>query len=132
VLFVGSDAAATPRAGGAAYSVSKAASEMLWRCLATELGEEIAFGIAKPGLVETAMLEESLRAPRAEFPAGEVYAAMRARGETIAAHTVARFFRFLLLETTREEFASEVWDIRKEEHHPRWLTHPLYVPPPGS
>lgn len=132
VLFVGSDAAATPRAGGAAYSVSKAASEMLWRCLATELGGEIAFGMAKPGLVETGMLEESLRAPRDEFPAGDVYAAMRERGETIAASTVARFFRFLLLEMSREEFASRVWDIRAEEHHARWLAHPLYVPRSGS
>jgi 2,3-dihydro-2,3-dihydroxybenzoate dehydrogenase len=131
VLSVGSDAAHTPRAGGAAYSVSKAASEMLWRCLATELGEEIAFGIAKPGLVETEMLEESLRAPRDAFPAGHVYAAMRERGETIAASTVARFFRFLLLETSREEFASRVWDIRADEHHPRWLTQPLYVPRAG-
>jgi len=128
VLFVGSDAAVNPRAGGAAYSVSKAASEMLWRCLATEQGDEIAFGMAKPGLVETAMLDDSLRMPRAEFPAGEVYAAMRDRGETIAAATVARFFRFLLLETSREEFAGGIWDIRDTAHHPRWLTAPLYVP----
>ena len=74
------------------------------------------------------MLDDSLRMPRAEFPAGEVYAAMRDRGETIAAATVARFFRFLLLETSREEFASGIWDIRDTAHHPRWLTAPLYVP----
>jgi NAD(P)-dependent dehydrogenase (short-subunit alcohol dehydrogenase family) len=129
VLFVGSDAAKNARRGGAAYSVSKAASEMLWRCLGVELGDEIAFGMAKPGLVETAMLEDSLAAPREDFPAGEVYAAMRERGETIAAATVARFFRFLLLETTREEFAADLWDIRDGTHHSRLLDHPLYVPP---
>src|SRR5215831_1059803 len=56
VLFLGSDAAGTARAGGGAYSVSKAASEMLWRCLGTELGGEIAFGMLKPGLVATSML----------------------------------------------------------------------------
>lgn len=128
VLFIGSDAARTPRPGGAAYSVSKAASEMLWRCLRAELGGEIAFGIAKPGLVETAMLEESLGAPRESFPAGEVYAAMRARGETISAETVARFFSFLLLEVDREELTRDIWDIRDASHHPRWLAGPLYRP----
>lgn len=131
VLFVGSDAAKNARLGGSAYSVSKAASEMLWRCLRVELGEEIAFGMAKPGLVETAMLEESLAAPREDFPAGAVYEAMRERGETIAAATVAEFFRFLLLEATREEFAADLWDIRDASHHPRWLQHPLYVPRSG-
>jgi benzil reductase ((S)-benzoin forming) len=129
VLFVGSDAARNARLGGAAYSVSKAASEMLWRCLGVELGDEIAFGMAKPGLVETAMLEDSLTAPRDDFPAGAVYQAMRERGETIAPATVARFFRFLLLEATREEFAADIWDIRDATHHPRWLTHALYVVP---
>lgn len=131
VLFVGSDAATTPRPGGAAYSVSKAASAMLWRCLAAELGGEIAFGMAKPGLVATAMLEESRRAPRDDFPAGAVYSAMWERGETIAADTVARFFRWLLLETPREEFTRRIWDIRTGEHHDRWLDGPLYLPPHG-
>ena len=129
VLFIGSDAARTPRAGGAAYSVTQAASEMLWRCCATEWGETIAFGLAKPGLVATAMLNASLSAPRERFPAGAVYAAMLERGETITAHTVARFFRFLLQETSRDEFTRDPWDSRETAHHPRWLDGPLYRPP---
>lgn len=129
VLFVGSDAARAPRPGGAAYSVSQAAAEMLWRCLQAELGEAIAFALAKPGLVATAMLDASLGAPRERFPAGAVYAGMLARGETIAAATVARFFRFLLLAVARAEFAAAIWDIRDAAHHRRWLRGPLYLPP---
>lgn len=126
VLFVGSDAATTARHGGAAYSVSKAASAMLWTCLAAELGDEVAFAMAKPGLVETAMLDDSLAADRERFGAGEVYAAMADRGETIAAEKVGAFFRWLLRDAGREEFA-RVWDIRDESHHREWLDGSLYT-----
>lgn len=132
VLFVGSDAATTPRHGGGAYSVSKAGSAMLWKCLREELGDEIAFGIAKPGLVATAMLDGSLAADRSTFGAGAVYAAMNERGETISAETIGAFFRWLLLEVEREAFAADVWDVRDESHHARWLRGPLYRGPAPS
>ncbi|MEO2168069.1 MAG: SDR family oxidoreductase [bacterium] len=128
VLFIGSDAATNPRPGGAAYSVSKAASKMLWRCLALELGSEMAFAIAKPGLVATAMLDLSIVAPREEFPAGLVYQEMLDRGETVAPETVAQFFRWLLLDAAREEFVREEWDIREPSHHSAWLQGPVYTP----
>jgi len=127
VLFIGSDAATTPRPGGAAYSISKAASAMLWRCLQTELGDEIAFAMAKPGLVATAMLDDSLRAARESFPAGAVYAAMKDRGEVISPATVARFFRFLLLDVEPAELTRDIWDIRDQEHHHRWLSGSLFI-----
>ncbi|MFP6662720.1 MAG: SDR family oxidoreductase [Deltaproteobacteria bacterium] len=130
VLFIGSDAATHPRLGGAAYSVSKAASKMLWRCLALELGEEIAFGIAKPGLVATAMLDLSIAAPRDEFPAGAVYQEMLERGETVAPETVAQFFRWLLLDAARADFAREEWNIRDPSHHGDWLEGSVYTPLP--
>ena len=125
VLFIGSDAARTPRTGGAAYSVSKAASEMLYRCLSLELADRISFAIAKPGLVATRMMDESIQAPRSEFPAGEVYERMEREGETIAPETIARFFRWLLVDLAPEEFAGS-WDVRDEDHHARWLAGPLY------
>ena len=126
VLFVGSDAAQTPREGGAVYSISKAASAMLCRSLALELGSEIAFALARPGLVDTAMLAASRAAPRADFPAGSVYEEMVERGEVIAASTVARFFAWLLYETPAAEFASDAWDIRDRVHRGRWLEGSLY------
>lgn len=132
VMFIGSDAAHVPRRGGAAYSVSKAASLMLWRCLREELGEEIAFAMVKPGLVATEMLTGSLAAPRDEFPAGAVYAEMLARGETIHPDTVARFLCHLLLEVDRAEFAGDVWDIRDASHHARWLEGSLWSPAGAS
>jgi len=97
----------------------------LWKCLTTELGDEIAFGMAKPGLVETAMLDESLAADSRRFGAREVYAAMNDRGETIAADEVGTFFRWLLLDASPDSF-SRVWDIRDESHHEHWLSGPLY------
>ena len=33
---------------------------------------------------------------------------------------VARFFAFLLLETSDDEFGERDWDIRDEAHHGRW------------
>ncbi len=130
VLFIGSDAASNPRPGGAAYSVSKAASAMLWRCLVGELGEEIGFAMAKPGLVATSMMHDSLSAPRTIFPAGAVYEAMQARGEIVLPTTVAKFFRFLLLDTKADEFSRDIWDIRDRAHHQRWLHGSLYVGDP--
>jgi NAD(P)-dependent dehydrogenase (short-subunit alcohol dehydrogenase family) len=127
VLFVGSDAASRPRPGGGAYSITQAASEMLWRCLAAELGSEIAFLLAKPGLVATDMLDASLAAPEAEFPAREVYAAMRTRGVVIAPDTVARFFCWLLLEAPLSQVAGHVFDIRDATQHAHWLRGPLYL-----
>jgi hypothetical protein len=33
---------------------------------------------------------------------------------------VARFFAFLLFETSDDEFGEKDWDIRDEAHHGRW------------
>ena len=129
VLFVGSDASVNPRAGGAAYSVSKVASEMLWRCLCLEFGDRIGFAIAKPGLVETRMLIDSLAASPEDFPARDVYAGMVERGETIAAETIGAFFCWLLREVSPAEFNGARWDVRDPEHHPRWLEGELYTGP---
>lgn len=128
VLFIGSDAASNPRPGGAAYSVSKAASAMLYQCLALELGEEISFAIVRPGLVATRMMEESLRAPRERFPAGEVYDAMVREGKTIAPGTIACFLSWLLLDLSADGFSGE-WDVRDASHHAHWLRGSLFRPP---
>ncbi len=126
VLFIGSDAATTPRPGGAAYSVTQAATAMLCRCMAADLGEEMAIAIAKPGLVATGMLTASLGIALDEFPARRIYEEMQRRGETIAAETVARFFRFLLLDVETGELCKSEWDIRDTSHHTRWLQGNLY------
>ncbi|MDG1958201.1 MAG: SDR family NAD(P)-dependent oxidoreductase [Candidatus Binatia bacterium] len=126
VLFPGSDASVNPRAGGAAYSVSKVASEMLWRCLCLELGDRIGFAIAKPGLVETQMLTDSIGASEEDFPARGVYVGMVERGETIAPEKIGAFFRWLLLEVPDGEFAGSRWDVRDAHHHEHWLRGELY------
>ena len=51
---------------------------------------------------------------------------MADRGETIAAEKVGAFFRWLLRDAGREEFA-RVWDIRDESHHREWLDGSLYT-----
>lgn len=126
VLFVGSDASVHPRAGGAAYSVSKVASEMLWRCLCLELGDRIGFAIAKPGLVETPMLTGSLDASEEDFPSRDVYVGMVERGETITPEKIGAFFCWLLLKVSDAEFAESRWDVRDANHHPHWLRGELY------
>lgn len=127
ILFIGSDAGASPRAGAAAYSIAQAASETLRRSLQAEWADSSrSVGAFKPGLVDTDMVRGFMQLPTEEFPARAAYEEYLARGQVAAPHAVARFAAWLLLEVTRHRFVETEWDIRDVAHHHEWSDGPLY------
>jgi NAD(P)-dependent dehydrogenase (short-subunit alcohol dehydrogenase family) len=127
VLFVGSDAGAFPRAGGAAYSIAQAASETLRRALQAEWADDdIAVGAFKPGLVDTDMVRGFMSLSPEEFPALAAYQEYVSNGLIASARDVARFAAWLLLAVPVQRFTTTEWDIRDTEHHIEWCDRPLY------
>ncbi len=127
LLFVGSDAGASPRAGGAAYSIAQAASETLRRALQAEWADrDISVGAFKPGLVDTDMVRGFMSLPPEEFPAHAAYQEYVSNGLVASARDVARFAAWLLLTIPARRFATTEWDIRDVEHHVEWCDRPLY------
>jgi NAD(P)-dependent dehydrogenase (short-subunit alcohol dehydrogenase family) len=127
VLFIGSDAGASPRAGGAAYSIAQAASETLRRALQAEWADrDISVGAFKPGLVDTDMVRGFMSLTPEEFPALSAYEEYVAKGLVAAARDVARFAAWLLLTVPANRFAITDWDIRDVEHRTEWSDRPLY------
>lgn len=127
ILFIGSDAGANPRAGGAAYSIAQAGSETLRRALQAEWADtRVAVGAFKPGLVDTEMVREFMRLPPEEFPARSAYEEYLSNGLIASPQKVARFAAWLLLDVSTERFRVTEWDIRDHEHHREWSDGPLY------
>lgn len=127
VLFIGSDAGGSPRAGAAAYSIAQAASETLRRALQAEWADSgIAVGAFKPGLVDTDMVRGFMSLAPAEFPALAAYQDYVTRGLVASARDVARFAAWLLLDIPARRFATTEWDVRDVEHHGEWSDRPLY------
>ncbi|MGE0881086.1 MAG: SDR family NAD(P)-dependent oxidoreductase [Acidimicrobiia bacterium] len=123
VLFIGSDAGANPRVGGAAYSIAQSASETLRRALQAEWGgreRPIAVGAFKPGLVDTDMVRGFMALPSEEFPARAVYGDYIAEGRLSAPELVAKFAAWLLLDVDHAAFTTAEWDIRDATHHHAW------------
>jgi len=127
VLFVGSDAGGSPRAGAAAYSIAQAASEALRRALQAEWADSgTAVGAFKPGLVDTDMVRGFMRLSPAEFPALAAYEEYVANGLVASPRDIARFAAWLLLDVATQRFAATEWDVRDVEHHAEWCDGPLY------
>lgn len=122
VLFVGSNSATRPRQSATAYCVSQAASQMLQECLKIELAPRgISIGSAVPSPVDTPMIAAQIAADPALYPDAEDYRRLRDAGKLIAPRTVARFYRWLLTQTSAEAFSAEQWRVRDESHHVHWL-----------
>ena len=122
VLFVGSNSATRPRQSATAYCVSQAASHMLQQCLKIELAPRgIAVGSAVPSPVDTPMIAAQIAADPALYPDAEDYRRLRDAGQLIAPATVARFYRWLLTQTSDIAFSSDPWNVRDESHHEHWL-----------
>ncbi|MGH1350687.1 MAG: SDR family NAD(P)-dependent oxidoreductase [Methyloligellaceae bacterium] len=127
VLFIGSDAAKNIRLGASTYSIAQAASQTLAEALKLELKQQnISVTAFKPGLVETDMVKTFIQAPTEIFPAVEEYKNIIATGKLSTAETVASFAKWLLLNTSDQDFSEKLWDIREEWHHKHWLKGSLY------
>ena len=81
-------------------------------------------------VAEKGLCGELSGAPDSLFDAHRLSEATPAGGPTVGGpppvdglnspENVARFFAFLLLETSDDEFGEKDWDIRDEAHHGRW------------
>ena len=121
ILFIGSDAGATPRPGAAAYSVAQAASETLRRALQAEWEHRsVSVGAFKPGLVDTDMVRGFMRLSQEEFPARAAYEEYFDSGAVSTADTIARFAAWLLLEVSPERFVETEWDVRHPGPRTEW------------
>lgn len=122
VLFIGSLSAHTPRKGGMAYCVSKAASFMLQQCLRLEFaGQGVLFANTYPWFVDTALMHGAINADRDVLPDSAEYAAAAAQGKLVAPATVARFYRWLLTATEDSAYDADDWKIVDTAHHAQWL-----------
>lgn len=143
VLHISSGAAHRAIEGWAAYCATKAALHSLFLSLSTELRPEgVLVGSARPGVVDTPM-QAVIRAAAPEAMPGverfrELHAKMpedlRSASDSPhapptdsldSAANVAEFLRFVLLDTTDDDFVrNPEWDIRDASHHARWLPSP--------
>ena len=111
VLFIGSDAGASPRPGAAAYSVAQSASETLRRALQIEWADSTTSVAGfKPGLVDTDMVRGFLQLSPEEFPARAAYEEYIAAGQLSTPETIARFAAWLLLDVDAERFSATEWE----------------------
>lgn len=131
ILFIGSDAGTSPRAGAGAYSIAQAASEVLRRALQAEWSDtSVAIGAFKPGLVDTDMVRGFMNLSPQEFPGRSVYEQYVDRGRIASSRDVGRFAAWLLRDVDDHRFVATDWDIRNAEHHPEWTDRPLYPDAP--
>lgn len=120
VLFVGSRSGRRARQGAGAYCVSQAASTMLCQCLQKELAPAVLVSTAIPGSVDTHIIDVSVDADADLFPDGMEYRREKEQGLLVAPATVGRFFRWLLLDTSDEDFVSREWELQDVSLHPLW------------
>jgi NAD(P)-dependent dehydrogenase (short-subunit alcohol dehydrogenase family) len=135
ILHIGSGAAHNSFDGWSTYCTTKAALFMMYKCLRDELKEhDILVGSLKPGIVESDMQQLIRQATEKDMAAVDAFRAFKSNeysGDSSTPHApppdgldtaenVAHFVRFLLTETSKNEFGTEEWDIRNALHHPRW------------
>ena len=133
VLHVSTGGAHQGFNGMLSYCASKAALRSVYESLRDEHAGRVCFGSAQPGVVATEMMRGLVEdtddsfAIRSYFtgladatPAGAIAGGPPPVDGLNSPENVARFFAFLLTETSDDEFGEKDWDIRDEAHHGRW------------
>ena len=132
VLHVSTGGAHQGFDGMLSYCASKAALRSVYESLRDEHAGRVCFGSAQPGVVATEMMRGLVEDTDDSFAIRSYFTGLAdATPDAIAGgpppvdglnspENVARFFAFLLLETSDDEFGEKDWDIRDEAHHGRW------------
>ena len=132
VLHVSTGGAHQGFDGMLSYCASKAALRSVYESLRDEHAGRVCFGSAQPGVVATEMMRGLVEDTDDSFAIRSYFTGLAdatpAAGATTAVpveglnspENVARFFAFLLCETSDDEFGEQDWDIRDEAHHGRW------------
>jgi len=105
----------------AAYGVSKAATYMWKEYSNAELNDQdLIFGSAMPGVVDTP-IQENLRSYDTEkIPTAALFKSFWKKNELLAPITAAKFLSWLLFRTNKEEFIKGDWNIYDSSHHQYW------------
>lgn len=121
VLNISTGLAHNALPGFSAYGVSKAALYMMKEYYNIELyDQDIAFGSAMPGVVDTPIQEHIRSTSVTKFPAVGLFQGFKQRNELLAPATAAKFLAWLLMETDKEQFMNDNWDIYDNSHHQHW------------
>ena len=120
VLHVSSGLAHNPLPGMSAYGTSKAAMLMIKAYANTEHTEDILFGSAMPGIVDTAIQTELRTHNEIQFPAVNTFHRFFKQGELLQPTTAAKFLSWLLINTENTAFIEGDWDIYDTSHHTYW------------
>jgi benzil reductase ((S)-benzoin forming) len=117
ILHISSGAAHKPYSGWGAYCTSKAALFMMYRVMDQELQHSdqyrgIRVGSVRPGVVDTPMQDYIRTTSPTIFPDVKRFVDLKQNNQLLPPETSARFIRWLLTETTPDEYAANEWDIR--------------------
>ena len=100
---------------------------MAYLCLKQEWADRpVLISSAKPGPVETDIMEQGITADIDVFPDRVLFEDLRNKGLAATPDTVASFLRWLLLECRADDFAKYDWEISDTRHHQYWLRDGLY------
>lgn len=120
-LFVTSGAGFSPYKGLATYSISKAATEMIWKTFQQEYkNEPYYFSGVRPGGVNTNIVSIASKVSPLVFPAVTQLKEKMKTGALLEPSFVAKFIQWILLSTTNAEFEKS-WNINDEQHKQQWL-----------
>lgn len=112
VLFLTSDQPVIPVAGAAAYSVSKAALNLLCGCFRQEIDSDIAvFATVAPGNVDTPMQEKIRQAASDVLPFSSYLRDMHAQKKLLPPHLVAKYLWQLLMHIDAKTFGTTEWNL---------------------
>lgn len=137
VLHVSSGAAHSPYQGWTAYCASKAGMHMLYKCLNVELkAEGIYVGSLRPGVVDSKMQDTIREAKPEEFSSLQKFKQLKAnqvqddkkckphkppKDGLDCPENVAFYTKWLLCDTSLEEYTAKEWNIRDESNYSRWI-----------
>ena len=121
IVHLGTGVAFKAQLGTTTYGVTKMAFHRLYEQLRVELdGSGVQIANILPGVVDTEGLWEHIRLARGQqLPHVGYFDQVEKEGKILSAEMSAKFIRFVLLETSKEEFSRE-WNIHDESHHSRW------------
>lgn len=121
VIHLGTGVATTPQLGTITYGITKMAFQRLYEQLVIEFkGTQVQIADVRPGVVDTEGLWEHIRlAKQHKLPHVSYFDQVQKEGKMATAEFAAKFLKFVMVDTTSEEF-SKVWNIHNSEHWQRW------------
>ena len=121
ILSVSSSLAHRPGGALSAYSATKAALLALVKSWNAQFNKEnIFFASVQPGTVNTPMQDKLRTYPVEQFPEVEMFQRFKTQNQLLSPEISAKFIKWLLCETTNDDFSKGEWNIYDTSHHQSW------------